>query len=832
MGILLKFTLRNIKEKKFRTFLILFSIALSAALFFASLAISSTVEQMQIERLKKYFGTAEIIIYANSDSPSSFFRTYQAEQLKEQFEYIVGTMDMSTSYKYSEHQKVDIHLQGYELDDLQKMNPIILEEKVKLEPFVGNKLIIGRVDADKYGLELGDKVDLEVDGEKYRFIVSAIAVSQGLFEPGSRNIRAVVPKKKLATLYDARGRVSRIYLKTKEGIEVKEAIKSLSEKYHRYTVRKTVTRAEIKEYSKSTTAPFMMMLPIVIFISIFIIYTSFKVITMERLPMIGTFRSIGATRKITDLLLLVESFMYGVIGGIFGCGIGFGILYGMTNILAKNPWSRTEMKAEMVFTSGQLLTAFLTAVIISVLSSLIPIIKVSKIPVKDIILNNIDNKSKRRRWKPILGLLLLIASLIIPRFVSDSQAMIINIICMLTIGAAIIMLIPIITNLFIIIFEHLYSYIFGNEGILAVKNLRDNKSIINNISLLTIGIASLLMINTLSHSVAIEVSDVYGDAKFDIWMWHPRADRNLEQRLLTVDGVRDVYSAYQARNVKIVEKEHSISEVTGIDVEEYFDYWDYDIIGDRRELFKEMEEGRKIILTTMLKEKLNIDYGQILTLETKRGKKKYRVAGFINTLMENGDMALVGGSYLKRDMDLQYRDQIYLRTSKDPEKVKEAIKDKFARDRLWLDTLKSMEKRNMESNNQLFIILKGFSFIAMIIGVFGIFNNFVVSFISRKRSLAVFRSIGMSKRQIIKMILIETMTGGLIGGLVGVFGGVMFIEIIKFVLKAMTIPIKMHYSISMFITAVVAGSVISVIASISPALRSSKLNIIEAIKYE
>ena len=36
MGVIFKFIIRNIKEKKFRTFLILFSIMISSALFFAS----------------------------------------------------------------------------------------------------------------------------------------------------------------------------------------------------------------------------------------------------------------------------------------------------------------------------------------------------------------------------------------------------------------------------------------------------------------------------------------------------------------------------------------------------------------------------------------------------------------------------------------------------------------------------------------------------------------------------------------------------------------------------------------------------------------------------
>ncbi|KUO70856.1 MAG: hypothetical protein APF81_07955 [Desulfosporosinus sp. BRH_c37] len=40
-------------------------------------------------------------------------------------------------------------------------------------------------------------------------------------------------------------------------------------------------------------------------------------------------------------------------------------------------------------------------------------------------------------------------------------------------------------------------------------------------------------------------------------------------------------------------------------------------------------------------------------------------------------------------------------------------------------------------------------------------------------SLAVLRSVGMSKQQIIKMIFIKSLTGGLIGGIIGVIGGIL-----------------------------------------------------------
>ena len=117
------------------------------------------------------------------------------------------------------------------------------------------------------------------------------------------------------------------------------------------------------------------------------------------------------------------------------------------------------------------------------------------------------------------------------------------------------------------------------------------------------------------------------------------------------------------------------------------------------------------------------------------------------------------------------------------------------RDRdIYITTMDEMEKSNNESNKAMFSIFRIFSIMAMVIGVFGILNNFAISFMERKRSLAMFRSMGMSKGQTIKMIFIEALSGGIVGGSVGVFSGVVNISIVPYVMRAIDLPIPIHYS--------------------------------------
>lgn len=830
MAIIAKFIIRNIYEKKFRTFLIVFSIMISSALFFASSAISDTMVQMYLERLKQYFGDSTIIVNAGEKSPSPFFTLAGTKQTEDRLEYTIGAVQGSALHENSKGEIMNFSVLGINYRDIQQMNPFTLQEQNDLEPFEGNKVILGQGAADKLGLAAGGRLELEIAGHRYKFVIAGISRPSGPFVDESQTGYAVVPRDTLEKVYGARGKVNIAYLKPKTADEKQALIKELSSVYDRYVVKEPFSKEDLQYQLGTMNTSFMLMTVIVFCMSLFIIYSSFKVLTMERLPVIGTFRSIGATRKTTDVVLLAESFLYGTIGGILGCGLGVVILY-LMSFMSRPVWM-TGFKATLQFTPLQMLFAFLMAILLSMVSSILPILQVSKLPVKDVVLNMVEKKVSRKTVNLFLGLASITVALLLPRFTPNSIAMPVDIACMLLSIWAVILLVPFITNTFVRLFERLYTLLFGNEGVLAVKNLRNNKSIFNNIALLSIGISSLLMINTISHSVGIEVLNAYKDMTYDIQAEFPMADRNLENRLKSIDGVTATYGDYSSMNVKIADSHQTIMMLQGVNINKYRDYWNLDILGDAPQLLKELDASRNILVTLAVKDRLGVDIGDSLTLRTARGDRSYKVIGFISALMYNGSYAIVSEKYLKVDMERPFYSSIYIKTQKDPVQVEQAIKKSFQRSSFWSMTVDRMEETNMQSNAQMFAILNGFSILALIIGIFGVFNNLIISFIERRRSLAVLKSVGMNKVQILKMILVEALTGGIIGGSFGLFTGLLLIVNVGYVLKAMSLPMTMHYSLSQFLNSMLGGIIITLVASVSPALRSSRLNVIQAIKYE
>ncbi|MDF2892255.1 MAG: hypothetical protein K0R80_2622 [Clostridia bacterium] len=832
MAIIFKFALKSIREKKFRTFLIIFSIMMSSALFFASFSMSGTVEQMVIDRIKKSTGSAEIMIYPGPKSPSPYVNDRAAMKIKDQADYIIEMIQGSALYKISETEDLNVNLNGYEYDELQLMNPITFKEESNVESFSGRRIIISSNMAEKYKLELNSTLELKIAGLKQRFTIVGIANPTGLFTEDGRTTTAVIPKETLENLYNMKGQATTVYIKPKDISQKQPLMEQLEQLYKRDKTAEVIPMEDIRRQSSTFTIPFMMMVVLVMSISIFIIYTSFKVITTEMLPVIGTFRSIGATRKMTDFVLITQSVVYGIIGGALGCALGVGVLYVMARTLLGPEGIASGFEVKMNISAFNFILSFGVALILAIFSSWVPIVKVSKIPVKEIVLNQIEKTHKKKHWKPIVGLIMAVSVLIIPRFIPRDMAMMVNVLCMILSGVAVSFLTPELTKGFARFFEKAYLYIFGNEGVLAAQNLRENKNMLNNISLLAMGISAILMINTISYSVFKEVANAYKDMNYDIEVNIGGADRQVLSTIGRIEGVQDVYGGYSTYNIELGNGKDRIMMLAGVDSAKFNSYNDIGILGNPQQEIEELDGGRNIIITTALKYKLGLDIGDYITFNMKTGKRDYKITGLCETINYNGQAAFISDKYFKKDMEARYYTDVLVKSEGNIDQTVDHIKERFRDRGIRLITVAEMEKSNNDSNAALFSIFKGFSIMTMVIGIFGILNNFAISFMERKRVLAVLRSVGMSKGQSIKMIMIEALTGGFIGGAVGIIMGVMMISIIPYLLKTIDLPIDMTYDPVLLINGLLGGIIVSLIASISPALKSSKLNIIEAIKYE
>jgi putative ABC transport system permease protein len=126
--------------------------------------------------------------------------------------------------------------------------------------------------------------------------------------------------------------------------------------------------------------------------------------------------------------------------------------------------------------------------------------------------------------------------------------------------------------------------------------------------------------------------------------------------------------------------------------------------------------------------------------------------------------------------------------------------------------------------NLLYVLLS----LSIVVSLFGIVNTLVLAVFERTRELGMLRAVGMTRRQVRRMIRHESIITALLGAAFGIPLGValalMVGEAIKY--PAFTIPV------GTLVVFVVAAVIAGMVAAIWPARRAAKLNVLEALQYE
>jgi putative ABC transport system permease protein len=124
-------------------------------------------------------------------------------------------------------------------------------------------------------------------------------------------------------------------------------------------------------------------------------------------------------------------------------------------------------------------------------------------------------------------------------------------------------------------------------------------------------------------------------------------------------------------------------------------------------------------------------------------------------------------------------------------------------------------------------LIGGMAIVSLLVGGIGIMNIMLVSVTERTREIGVRKAIGAKRRNILMQFLLEALFLSLVGGLLGVAFGISGAKLVekvnnwKIVLAPETILLAFSFS-----------ALVGIFFGFYPALKASKLNPIEALRYE
>lgn len=188
--------------------------------------------------------------------------------------------------------------------------------------------------------------------------------------------------------------------------------------------------------------------------------------------------------------------------------------------------------------------------------------------------------------------------------------------------------------------------------------------------------------------------------------------------------------------------------------------------------------------------------------------------GFVDAILVEGDDS-VSDEVLAQRIDDQLADDLKLETLTGAEitaEVQGQIKDVL----------------NIFST---FLIV--FSYIALGIGSFVIYNVFSITAAQRLRENALLRAIGASRRQVSRALLVESTAMGVIGSIIGFGIGILLSQLLSALLKATGFEVPsqgLAIAPASFVNTLIAGVVVTVLAAWFPARRAGRVPPLAALR--
>lgn len=153
------------------------------------------------------------------------------------------------------------------------------------------------------------------------------------------------------------------------------------------------------------------------------------------------------------------------------------------------------------------------------------------------------------------------------------------------------------------------------------------------------------------------------------------------------------------------------------------------------------------------------------------------------------------------------------------------LKRRLTEDDYTLQTAESSLSIVANVTNVLQIALGGIAAISLLVGGIGVANIMLVSVTERTKEIGLRKALGAKRIDILKQFLLEAVILSLSGGIIGIILGLIASYILSIFLVSEVTPISVFLAFAFSV-------MIGIIFGMAPAIRASKLNPIDALRYE
>ncbi len=711
-------------------------------------------------------------------------------------------------------------------------------------PVNNKEVVMDRTTAENNDYSVGDRVTVLAGSTPASFSIVGIADFANVGSPGGATF-ALFEFKTAQRLLDSKGQVDLINIVIEDNADIEKVRVSIEnlEDGALDVINAQEAAAEQADGIKQGLNFFNTILNvfagIALFVGAFIIQNTFRILLLQRTKELSLLRALGTSKNQIYRLVLSESIFMSLIGSGIGIGLGIGLAVVVKEALKYFEFGLPD--GPLVLTTEAAITGAIVGISVTILSSLLPARKASQVsPMEAIRESTLTPKRKSLIKRLIFGSTIttfgfgmlfgvLYDFLDLPSLSGLQQV---------GFGAGVIfigvsIITPSITKPFVFLFDKLYDLAFGILGKLSTENSkRTPRRTASTASALMIGLTLISLANVITTSFKAQAESVVTEvvkADYQISAAQvfvsPGIPTGLSDELIALDEVTEL-SRSRATLVGFEDRPLILGAVD----EEIFDLIKTEnIAGSKDEFIK----ANAIGVLKQKAERDNLSIGDKITLTIpEEGQRTFTISYIFDwTTPPPAEFFLLLENYSffsNESLDTEIYFNVKEKNDATQEKLDQIVADYPGAKLRDQDGL--VEEANTQIQ-QLLNVIYGFLSISIFVALFGITNTLSLSVYERTREIGLMRAIGAYRKQIRRLIFIESSIISIFGAVLGTSLGIFFAWSL---IQALSDEGFDTFSISISQTFVWIGvSIIAgIIAAIIPAIKASRQNILEAISYE
>jgi putative ABC transport system permease protein len=714
-----------------------------------------------------------------------------------------------------------------------------------------SNIIVGRALADRLGLGLHDKLAVSTARGVEAFEVWGFIDGESLASAFGGAV-AVMYYPSLQAAFERGSNIDRIDIALREGANSEQVAAALRATLGAaYAVEPPGHKGDrVGKMLKGVDIGLSLASMIALIVGMFLIYNTVSISIIQRRRELGTLRALGLKRGDLLRLLMLEAALLGAVGSALGVLLGLAM---SRSLLAMTTQAVNKMFLQVAVSDVRiepplLLAAFLLGIVAASLAAAVPAFRAGRTPPVVTLRAagaSATPASLRLRAADVVGLLTLLSARALlelpalgPLHVGGFAAS-----AALILGGALVL--PRLVQLVHALLSRVAS-VLGLEVMLAVDNLpRDLGRTSTTAAALMVGVAMAASFGAFIEGFNRSL-DGWAAQMFPGDLFITNADpisgvsfANVPmsdvlgadiQRLDGVDFVRRIRISqleYGSSPIKLVSTDFDLFARRGkLDLLE----------GEQAPVLRALRSGAVAVSENFARH-FGLHRGDEVTLSTKNGSHTFAIAGVVTDYTSDiGAILLDRATYIAQWGDSRVDTyEVHVKPAADVYAVRKALLARHGEAyNLFALTNGEFRAEIVGTMEQIFAITRSLELVAIVVAVLGVLNALLASVLDRVREIGVLRALGMQRGQARRIIMTEAALVGAIGVLAGVLVGIglgyVMLNHINLAQTGWYFPYSPPWKTLLETAALVLP--IATLAGYYPARAAASLRVTEALGYE